>query len=187
MVTFTSKDTGWASVVAYDPGGTTGWCVMAIAPRDLLAVDKPLHKVVKHFAAGQIGGVEEEQEDQLVEIIDMWSDAAIVGEQFIPRKFNQSTAFLSPVRINAVMKWALHGYGRPLFTQSPEAAKSRWTDDRLKASRSHGQLWYIPGQPHATDGIRHAALFLTRARDQVQLRGRAWPHLFNLKGELVAA
>jgi hypothetical protein len=173
-------------VVSYDPGGTTGWCVMSVSPKSLTLVEKPLQKLVRHFAAGQVTGTEPEQMDQLSEIVDMWSDAAVVGELFTLRKFNQSRDLLAPERLNACMEWHLHGYGRPLFTQSPEMAKSRWTDERMRVVHTVGQFWYIAGQEHARDAIRHAATFLGRARDQPSLRGRAWPHLFNLKGELLA-
>lgn len=183
---FTTESTGWAVVVAYDPGGTTGWTVMCIRPKELLGT-KSIPSALQHFAAGQIGGAEPEQCDQLAELIDMWVDSAVCGEQFTMRKFNQSEAFLSPVRINACINWHLHASGRALFKQTPEMAKSRWNDDRLKRAKSLGQPWWVVGQDHARDGIRHGGLFLERARQQPDLRGRAWPHLFNLKGELKAA
>ena len=181
---YTSEVTGWATVVAYDPGGTTGWCVMSIRPVDLLTQDAEFARQIKHFAAGQIGGAENEQIDQLAEMADMWSDAAVCGESFVPRKFNQTTEFYAPMRVNAVMGWVLHGNGRMLFTQSPEMAKSRWTDERLKANKSCGRPWYIVGQEHARDGVRHAALFIKRAKAQPTLRFQAWPHLFKRDGEL---
>lgn len=37
---------------------------------------------------------------------------------------------------------------------------------------------YRRGMPHATDAARHAALFLRRARQSPELRAEAWPHLF---------
>lgn len=183
---FTSESTGWATTIAYDPGGTTGWSVMCIQPKALLG-DRPIPQVLQHFAAGQITGDEPEQCDQLAELIDMWADSAVVGERFTTRKFNQSEEFLAPVRINACINWHLYGSGRALFLQTPEQAKSRWNDDRLRRAQTKGMPWWVVGMDHARDGIRHAALFLDRARQQPQLRGRAWPHLFDLKGELKAA
>jgi hypothetical protein len=182
--------------LAYDPGGTTGWSVMCVDPHALLGkrhgdVDphrfaaKPIPQALKHFAAGEITGPRPEQCDQLSEVIDMWADCAVIGERWTTRKFNQSEEFLEPVRINACIEWHLYGSGRPLFTQTPEQAKSKWNDDRLKRAKSLGQPWWVVGKDHARDGVRHAGLFLDRARQQPELRGRAWPHLFNLKGELV--
>lgn len=196
MTRYTSETTGWASVVAYDPGGTTGWSVMCVNPLALLgkrdagkATPKwatlPIPKVLKHFAAGEITGPRPEQCDQLSELIDVWADCAAVGERWTTRKFNQSEEFLEPVRINACIEWHLYGSGRPLWTQTPEQAKSKWNDDRLKRAKSLGQAWWVVGKDHARDGVRHAGLFLDRARQQPELRGKAWPHLFDKKGELL--
>jgi len=146
---------------------------------------RPIPQTLKHFAAGEITGPRPEQCDQLAELIDMWADCAVVGEKFTLRKFLQDDDLLEPERFNACMEWHLYGSGRPLFVQTPEQAKSKWNDDRLKRAKSLGQSWWVVGKDHARDGVRHAGLFLDRARQQPELRGRAWPHLFNLKGELL--
>lgn len=198
MSRFTTETTGWAIVTAYDPGGTTGWSVMCLSPTALLGnrhksvgrgahpdARKSIPQALQHFAAGEITGPRPEQCDQLSELIDMWADCAVVGEGFTLRKFIQEEELLEPVRVNACMEWHLYGSGRPLFTQTPEQAKSKWNDDRLKRAKSLGQSWWVVGKDHARDGVRHAGLFLDRARQQPELRGRAWPHLFNLKGELL--
>lgn len=198
MTKYTSETTGWATVMAYDPGGTTGWSVMCVDPVALLvkrdksvlkprtyaAAQKPIPAVLRHFAAGEITGPRPEQCDQLAELIDMWADCAVVGERFTLRKFLQDDDLLEPERFNACMEWHLYGTGRPLHKQTPEQAKSKWNDDRLKRAKSLGQAWWVVGKDHARDGVRHAGLFLDRARMQPELRGRAWPHLFNLQGEL---
>lgn len=184
MPKFTSEVTGWASVVAYDPGGATGWSVMAVNPKDLLTNTRELHRVIKHFAHGEIGGPEMERIDQITELCDSWNDAAVVGEGFVLAKFSQDEELFSPMRINACVEWFLHGYGRVLFKQSAQTAKSRWTDERLKHCKSAGKPWYVPGPDHQRDAIRHAALFLGRARDQPKLRANAWPHIFNSDGSL---
>lgn len=196
MSRFTTEETGWAVVVAYDPGGTTGWSVMCLKPQALLGkrmngdrahilAIKPVPSSLTHFAAGEITGPEPEQCDQLAELIDMWADCAVVGESFKLRKYLTEDEVFSPIRINACMNWHLYGSGRALHTQTPQMAKSKWTDDRLKRAKSMGQPWWVVGKDHARDGVRHAGLFIDRARQQPELRGRAWPHLFNLKGELV--
>jgi hypothetical protein len=192
---FTSETTGWAVVAAYDPGGTSGWSVMCLDPVALLGkrsngdrshikAMKTVPQSLKHFAAGEITGPRPEQCDQLAELIDVWADCAVVGEGFTLRKFSMDDVMLEPIRINACIEWHLYGSGRPLFTQTPEQAKSKWNDDRLKRAKSLGQPWWVVGKEHARDGVRHAGLFLDRCRQQPELRGRAWPHLFNLKGEL---
>lgn len=181
---FTSETTGWATVVAYDPGGTTGWAVMCVEPKTLLKNQPATSTIIKHYASGEITGEEPEQCDQIAELIDAWADSAVVGEQFTIRKFLQNREFMAPERINACIRWHLHGYGRPLFTQTPEMAKSKWDDGRLKRTKTNGSPWWVVGKDHARDGTRHAGLFIDRARAQPDLRGRAWPHIFNLKGEL---
>jgi hypothetical protein len=178
---YTSETTGWASVVAYDPGGTTGWAVMSALPRDLIRSNKSTPAIIQHYASGEITGVGPEQADQLAELVDAWPDCAVVGERFNLRKM---AVELQPVKLNSCMEWHLYGSGRPLFEQTPEMAKSKWTDDRLKRAKTGGVSWWVVGKDHARDGTRHAALFMDRVRQQPELRGRAWPHLFNLKGEL---
>lgn len=178
----------WCEVLAYDPGGTTGWAVLCVRPRDLVS-DKPLNRrLLKHYAAGQIVGDENTQVDQLVELVDIWPNAAVVGESFVQRIKNtglETDVAYSPVRINAVVRWWLATEDRFLFKQTPRDAKAKWTDSRLddvKLNPGGGHA-----NRHARDGVRHAALFLNRAREPRAkvLRHRAWPHFFNDKGELL--
>jgi hypothetical protein len=176
----------WCEVLAYDPGGTTGWAVMCMKPKDLVS-EKPLtRKLLTHYAAGQIIGSEMTQIDQLVELVDIWPRAAVVGESFVQRIRNtglETDEAYSPVRINATVKWWLATEDRFLYKQTPSMAKDRWTDDRLEDRK----LDPGGGHPnrHARDGCRHAALFLSRAREQKGLRHNAWPQFFNKDGSLV--
>lgn len=176
----------WCEVLAYDPGGTTGWAVACIKPKDLLS-DKPFHyRLLSHYAYGQVIGDEMTQVDELVELIDIWPRAAVVGESFVQKIKNtglETDVAYSPVRINAVIKWWLATEDRYLFKQSAQQAKSRWTDDRLEAAKLSPEGGHK--ERHARDGARHAMLFLGRARDQAGLRHRAWPQFFNEKGELL--
>jgi hypothetical protein len=177
----------WCEVLAFDPGGTTGWAVMCIKPKDLLNTSKPLNrKLLAHFAHGQILGSELAQVDQSIELVDIWPKAAVVAESFVQRIRNtglETDVAYSPVRINAIMKWWLATEDRYLFKQSPAMAKDSWTDERLEA----GKLSPEGGREtrHARDGVRHAALFLSRARDGKGLRHTAWPQFFNKDGSLV--
>ena len=159
---------------------------MCIEPRALIST-KSIPQALQHFAAGQISGPLGEQCNQLSELIDMWADSAVCGESFRLRKFLTDDEVFSPIKINACMEWHLYDSARPLFQQTASQAKTKWTDERLKRAKTGGQPWWVVGQDHARDGVRHGGLFLERARQQPDLRGRAWPHLFNLKGELKAA
>lgn len=178
----TVRGTGTADLLAYDPGGTTGWCVMSMKPRDLLGV-RELHKAACHFAAGQIVGSEDEQIDQLVELVDHWPEAAVVGEAFWQRIVNpnlETHEAYSPVRINAVMRWWLATEDRFLFKQNPDLAKRTYTDVRLRECK-----WWLAGEEHARDATRHAGTFFTRCRKKPKLRHTAWPVLFDEKGEML--
>lgn len=176
----------WCEVLAYDPGGTTGWAVMCIEPKELLNGGSLRRRSLKHYAAGQIVGSEMTQVDQLVELIDIWPNAAVVGESFVQRIRNtglETDPAYSPVRINAVIKWWLATEDRFLYKQTPTTAKSAWTDERLEAAKLDPEGGHA--NRHARDGCRHAALFINRARQQKGLRHNAWPQYFNEKGELL--
>ena len=176
----------WCEVLAYDPGGTTGWAIACIKPSDLLA-EKPFNaRILKHFVSGQIIGDESTQVDELVELVDIWPRAAVVGESFINKLRNtnlETDPAFSPVRINAVVKWWLATESRYLYKQSASQAKSRWTDERLEAAKLSPEGGH--STRHARDGVRHALLFLSRARQQAGLRHSAWPHFFGKDGELL--
>lgn len=175
----------WVEVLAYDPGGTTGWAVTCMRPATLLS-DKPItRKLLTHFAHGQIVGSENEQVDQLVELVDIWPQAAVVGESFVQRIRNtglETDVAYSPVRINAVLKWWLATEDRFLYKQTAEQAKSKMTDERLEERKLSPDGGH--STRHARDGVRHALLFLERARQQKGLRHNAWPQYFNEDGEL---
>lgn len=159
---------------------------MCIRPKDLLS-DKPLtRRLLRHYAAGQIEGDEMVQIDQLVELVDIWPKAAVVGESFVQRIRNtglETDVAYSPVRINATLKWWLATEDRFLYKQAPSMAKDRWTDERLAEAKLDPEGGRA--NRHARDGVRHAALFLGRAREQKGLRHRAWPQFFNKEGELL--
>lgn len=180
------EDNLWCEVLAYDPGGTTGWSVMCVKPKEMLS-DKPLTpRLLTHWAHGQIEGDENTQIDQLVELVDVWPHAAVVGESFVQKIRNtalETDPAYSPVRINTVVRWWLATEDRQLFKQSANQAKGRWTDERLdRAKLNPGG-----GHPyrHARDGVRHAALFIGRARETKSLRHRAWPQFFDEDGGLL--
>jgi hypothetical protein len=176
---------GWATVLAFDPGGTTGWCVFCVTPRDLIS-ERAWIKCMKHCASGQILGSEHAQVDQSIELIDMWPEAAVVSESFHQRIRNtglETDPAYSPVRINATIKWWLATEDRFHFKQSPDLAKSAWTDERLRAAKLEPGGGYA--NRHARDGVRHALTFLGRARQQKRLRGSAFPLFFDEKGELL--
>lgn len=175
----------WCELLAFDPGGTTGWAVMCVKPKDMLSEKVLNNKLLQHFAHGQILGSEHAQMDQLVELVDIWPHAAVVSESFVQKIRNtglETDEAYSPVRINAVVKWWLATEDRYLFKQSAQQAKDRWTVERLEAAKLDPEGGHKTR--HARDGVRHGALFLGRAREQKGLRHRAWPQFFNADGSL---
>lgn len=56
-----------------------------------------------------------------------------------------------PLELIGLTRYALGGIGDTFVLQDPAPAKQFATNDWLKA-----RGWYFPGQPHATDAIRHA-------------------------------
>jgi len=160
--------------------------VCAITPRDLVSAKPLCARLFKHIVTGQIVGSEMAQVDQLVELVDMWPKAAVVGESFKQRIRNtglETDPAYSPVRINAVLKWWLASEDRHLFKQTPADAKGTWTNEELERTKLE------PGgghaNRHARDGARHGALFISRAREKPLLRHTAWPQFFNKDGSLV--
>lgn len=184
VVEDTCETSGWASVVALDPGGTTGWSVLMVHPEALCEPDVPVLANIEHFVQGQFTGEEDEQARQIMELIECWSDAAVVIEDFTLRTFRMDAELLSPVRITAKVEFGLKfweglgGWQRPrirVFKQQPALAMRTATDARLKEWR----LYSAEGaQQHARDATRHGITFLRRAKEKPTLRAEAWPALY---------
>lgn len=172
----------WISVVAIDPGGTTGWAVLMVHPEALTDPDTSILGNIEHFASGQVGGDERHQVKELLELLDVWPEAAVCIEDFVLRKMLRDRALLSPVRITAVLDYAMWRAGRRTFKQAPSEAKGIATDDRL---RSWGLYIREGGEEHARDATRHAITFLRRAKEKPRLRHLAWPNHYG-EGQMSA-
>lgn len=166
------EPSGFPTVIAFDPGGTTGWSAISVHPDSLVDPDVPILDNIIHWDQGQIEGDEYTQVDIILEMLDLWDGAAAVMEDFQLRTIS---AELSPERIKTIAGWALSRLFDPtrsLFLQMP-SMKETASDDRLKR-------WdlYRPGEQHARDATRHAIVFLRRAKASGQIREAAFPHLF---------
>lgn len=173
------------SVIAIDPGGTTGWTLMCLEP---YALSDPYEKVLRNLTLHQHGQLTSNDTvegynlvtDQLMTLIQIWPDSAIVIEDFIIRTNNsRSREFLSPVRITEKLDYALWKHSREWFKQQPSEAKTTASDDRLKR---WGMYQKEGGLVHARDSDRHAITFLRKAKEKLDLRARAWPHLYGKEG-----
>ena len=184
---------GWATTVWVDPGGTTGWGVLSVDPT-VLVRSYPIEKGIEHWVCGDTHHNEDQMASEMLELYDLWDDAAIGIEKFVIRKFLQHHEFLSPVRIRAKIeyglwlmeKWAAaedeREMGRPrtLWSQDPSLAKRTLTDDR---QREVG-LWE-PGKDHKRDAMKHCYTFLQRCQEKPKMRAYAFPHLFKNDGSLL--
>lgn len=183
-----SDKTGWATTVWIDPGGTTGWGVIAVDPF-LIVDNKPITpRSVAHWSCGDIKGNENQMASQCLELLDLWEDAAAGLEKFTLR---QRHVELSPVSVTAKIeyalwlmeKWAAEEEERPMrrgrmvFKQEPSLAKRTLTDDMM---RDLG--FWVPGPDHKRDAIKHCYTFLQRMQEKPRARAYAWPALFKMDG-----
>jgi hypothetical protein len=152
-------------VLAIDPGGTTGWAVIGVHP-DAMSGDPDVGVIanIEFWAAGQFTGEENDQADEILALISHWPSARLVIEDFILRKQSQARELLSPVRLTSILEWAVRP--RYFIKQQPSLAMGTITDDRQKAMG-----FWVPGQEHARDGLKHGLTFLKRQRDR-QVKAR---------------
>ncbi len=154
-------DDGWHDPEAYqvislDPGGTTGWAIFSVHPEAMTGdPDIPIMANIEWWTAGQFTGRQDDQVDQIVAMVRSWPGARLVTEDFKVRQLN---AELSPVEINAMVLRET----RPRYwvKQMPSLAMDTVTDERQK-------LWgfWIPGQEHARDAVKHNITFLKRRKE----------------------
>lgn len=162
------------SVVAFDPGGTTGWATLWFPERNLYHGTNLLDGL--EFDCGQFGGPERSQSAEIAIMLSEYSGPVII-EDFVLRQFRKDSDLLSPVRMIArienTIEWMERAEPRRdkciVFKQQPALAKSTATDARM---RDWG-LW-TPGKPHANDAVRHAITFLRRAKASGAMRRKAW-------------
>jgi hypothetical protein len=191
-----------AQVIAIDPGGTTGWCIISCDPESLLPGGPSVLKSVRKWNIGQVdcgstrgnlgnspyAGISTAGESAgsavIARLIRNWPGAAIVVESFELRKFSKDQDLLSPQRITAKIEQYLWLDGKNYFTQTASEGKSSATDERLK---DWGFYTSEGGMVHARDATRHALTFLRRAsqpgRKAAELRQAAWPWFYEMGGQ----
>lgn len=190
------------TVIAIDPGGTTGWSLISVHPGALSDRDATvLNNVFEHqhgqvdcgshrgnlgtslhagiSTDGEFGGVYD-----LAKFLRSWPMAAIVIEDFQLRQMRKDRDLLSPVRITAAIGYELWKTGRDYHTQQPSDAKNICSDARLKEWQMYDPVGNLI---HARDADRHALLFLRKAKASPKLRALAWPHLYSERGAYYSA
>lgn len=189
-----------AVVVAFDPGGTTGFCIMGVNPADLTSDHGMKSELLSLCEYGEIDcgsrhgqtgagvgrghdGLNMPGENNGVYVMLMlalrFPKAVIVLEDFIldANRFSQSRDLLLPVRITSSFSYGFSELER-IFIQNRSMAKTTCTDERLK----NWGLYDAHSGPHSRDATRHAFYFLRdccgSGLDHTEKRYRAWPHLF---------
>lgn len=111
---------------------------------------------------------------QIAGLLDNFSEAALVVEDFQLRINSRDRETLSPARLRLAIEAEeiLHGAGRVPFLQQPSDMVSA-KDEQLKRAG----LWFA-GMQHACDAARHAAVMMRKCRSDEWLRSQAWPRHF---------
>lgn len=177
-------------VVAFDPGGRTGWCVMRINFLALMnsglagvALAHPDPEVFA-WSAGYFEGPEPYQAELMLALLrgtwmhgegvfDCGQDGDLflcAVEDFQLRQMG-GESLLSPVRVTAMFRaLSWRGLTVPVVMQSPVDAMRTFTDHQLRRLN----LWSGPDGKlgeHQRDATRHAGLAARRAMDVRWLGG----------------
>lgn len=192
-------------VLAFDPGETTGWCVIGVDTDTLHgarhANDK-LNTKLTTFRYGQIqcfgptagwtsmeAAVENDAVDQMLNLANEYNPCCIVFEDFIldPNKAVMTRSMLSPVTVMAKFEFGLQyvrdcgdGSLASMFRLNRSTVKTTFTDVRLKNLGINVDGGHA--NRHARDAARYAYYFLRDARGASikakESRWRAWPQYF---------
>lgn len=141
-------------ILSLDPGETTGAAIIGIEP------DKG-PAVIHHW---QVPGGAEGFIKWFNDLPVEWYDE-VVCESFVLRP-GVHGANITP----AYVIGALEALAEVPITYQMPSQKKLVPDATLK----HGQTTYKPGEPHATDAIRHAIIYL-RGRGHKPTLQRFWP------------
>jgi len=168
----------------FDPGGTTGWSRMSCSVEALTDSDVSVLGTLE-WEHGEIRCLEDEEAglDQWLAVASEVPGACIGIEDFVPRFFNSSWDFYSPMRLTAAAKWIFHAQ---LGTESVHIKKQEASDAKDEITNDRLKRWGLyerkGGLEHARDADRHAILWLRKCKgtDKVSRtrRQEAWPHLY---------
>jgi hypothetical protein len=157
------------AIMAFDPGGTTGWCATSFRLGHLAILRSAglrafLGAEALTLTAGQLTGSENAQTLDAIDLIDAGlasghaDHVILLYEDFILRQRRKDRDLLSPVRVTAKLEIVNEmQWGFPELKQQPSLAKSSMPNSRLKALKL-----YRPGKPHANDAIRHNITLIRR-------------------------
>ena len=173
------------TLITFDPGGTTGWCVMQVHPEALSEPGYTVLDNVEHWAQGQITGAESRQIHEMAVLVAAWPGACIVSEDFQLATSVGGHDVLSPVRINGGLAYALWLQNRGMMLQN-RSDRMVASDDRLK---SWGFYVREGGAEHARDATRHALVWWRKCRGPSakarEMRAASWPMFYGMDGRLL--
>lgn len=163
------------NLIAFDPGGRTGWAWWRIHYR---AFSRPEHKVlanVMHHASGEYGGTEHDNVNQCLGLIDKAREGRyrsrmhVVSEGFQLTQIKGGKNLLIPERINTLLEWELSKRGMTLTIQG-RAERTGVTHDKLKAM---GYKKRYPKDEFAA--MQHGVTWLFKEKE----KSKRWPWKFD--------
>ncbi len=161
-------------LLAFDPGGTTGWAEFVINPR---AFTHPRYKVtanITQWRCGEVPGTDNEQAVQLRNMIMAnapFNTKAVTEDFQLAQLKGKSRDLLSPVRINALISWHCAQSSIPLHYQN-RAARIVVTVERLMAYGFESPMnrngrWVTSGRgKDAFSAMQHGIVYLERLKKQ---------------------
>lgn len=169
-----SKDPNEYHLLAFDPGGTTGWAHFCV---DVHAFSRPEHKVLanlKWHKSGKFIGSEHEIESQIhgMLIAAHWGHmpftptVQVVSEDFELTQLYGGKELLSPVRINAVIAWLCATTGIPFELQARQL-RTAHTKERMRLFGFAGRY-----QKDEFAALQHGVTYLRRLK--AKSLGKPW-------------
>lgn len=132
------------TIIALDPGGTTGWATVRLEPRK-----------VTEWNCGQLA--QTEHHSQLFTLLGMnhTDNCAVVCERFEYRAYSRPGLVLDSREYIGVAKLFCQERNVPFVLQSAAQGKGFVKDQNIKKLG----LW-SPGWPHAMDAMRHLLYYI---------------------------
>lgn len=133
-------------LIAFDPGGTTGWCIVDYTPLGAFSSER-------FTACGQLG---DQHYVQLYDLLTVQRPNIIVCERFDYVGGKTNVDLMAKEYIGVIELWVRKNSPPrlPVVMQS-RSLKDFWDNDKLKKLGL-----YKRGMPHANDAIRHTLVWL---------------------------
>lgn len=155
------------TIIALDPGGTTGWASLSFEPSKPLrgGYEGDISHLDPLWNVGQMGP--NEHHKQLYNFLEERDngDLSVVCESFEFRQGKQREGInLMSREYIGLVKLFRDDRRVPTFFQTAAQAKMFVTDEKIKAL----DLWW-PGKKHAMDAMRHLVTYLVQKERRVEL------------------